>query len=115
MILHKIVKKSLRHPKTVLLIYAIITVIFLIQFPKIGIDTNPENMLYADEPARVAHKEFKEEFALHDAIMVGVVNDASAEGVFTPTTLNNIKAVTEEIAEIEGVIAYDLISITTTD
>jgi len=115
MILHKIVEKSLSRPKTVLFIYAIITVIFLFQFPKIGIDTDPENMLYEDEPARVAHKEFKEEFALHDAIMVGVVDETKPEGVFTPQTLNNIKAVTEEIAEIEGVIAYDLISITTTD
>ena len=56
-------------------------------------------MLYADEPARVAHKEFKEEFALHDAIIVGVVDESESDGVFTPATLNNIKAVTEEIAE----------------
>ncbi len=115
MILHRIVEKSLSRPKTVLFIYAVITVLFLVQFPKIAIDTDPENMLYADEPARVAHKEFKEEFALHDAIMVGVVDESESEGVFTPQTLNNIKAVTGEIARIEGVIAYDLISITTTD
>lgn len=115
MILHRIVEKSLSHPKTVLFIYAVITVLFLIQFPKIGIDTDPENMLYADEPARVAHKEFKEEFALHDAIIVGVVDETKSDGVFTPATLNNIGAVTEEIAKIEGVIAYDIISLSTTD
>ena len=115
MILHKIVEKSLSRPKTVLIIYAVITVLFLIQFPKITIDTDPENMLYADEPARVAHREFKEEFALHDAIIVGVVDDSVADGVFTPATLNNIGAVTGEIAKIEGVIAYDIISLTTTD
>ena len=115
MILHKIVEKSLKRPKTVLAIYAVITLLFLIQFPKIGIDTDPENMLYEDEPARVAHREFKDEFALHDAIIVGVVDDSVSEGVFTPQTLNNIGAVTEEIAGIEGVIAYDLMSLTTTD
>jgi predicted RND superfamily exporter protein len=115
MILHRIVEASLNRPKTVLLIYAVITFIFLVQFPKIGIDTDPENMLYADEPARVAHKEFKEEFALHDQVIVGIVDEGNDEGVFTPATLNNITAITEEVASIEGVIAYDIISLSTTD
>ncbi|NOS35781.1 MAG: MMPL family transporter, partial [Deltaproteobacteria bacterium] len=95
--------------------YAIISIIFLLQFPKIAIDTDPENMLYADEPARVAHREFKAEFALHDSIIVGVVDESNPDGVFTPDTLNRIAAVTEDIARIEGVIAYDLMSPTTTD
>ncbi|MFQ5427662.1 MAG: RND family transporter [Thermodesulfobacteriota bacterium] len=115
MILHKIVEKSLNHPKTVVIIYAIITAVFLLQFPKIMIDTDPENMLYADEPARVAHREFKDDFALHDSIVVGVVDNTSPEGVFTLATLNRVAAITEEISRIDGVIAYDLISPTTTD
>jgi len=115
MILHKIVEKSLNHPKSVVIIYALLTVIFLLQFQKIAIDTDPENMLYADEPARVAHREFKSEFALHDSIVVGVVDSTSPEGVFTPDTLNRIGAITKEIARINGVIAYDLISPGTTD
>ncbi|MFQ5586883.1 MAG: RND family transporter [Thermodesulfobacteriota bacterium] len=115
MILHKIVEKSLNHPKAVVIVYALLSVLFLIQFPKITIDTDPESMLYADEPARVAHREFKAEFALHDTIVVGVVDDSVPEGVFTPETLNRIAAVTGEIAKIEGVIAYDLMSPTTTD
>ncbi len=114
-ILHSIVEKSLNHPKVVIIIYALITVIFLTQFPKITIDTDPENMLYNDEPARVAHREFKAEFALHDSIVVGVVDDSAPEGVFTPDTLNRIAAVTDEISQIDGVISYDLISPTTTD
>ncbi len=115
MILHRLVKTSLERPKTVLLIYAVITILFLIQFPKIRIDTDPENMLYSDEPARVAHREFKDEFALHDAIIVGVVDSTVTEGVFTPQTLNNIRKITEDIAQIEGVIAYDILSLSTTD
>ncbi len=115
MILHKIVEKSLNHPRTVVFFYAIITVIFLLQFQKISIDTDPENMLYADEPARVAHREFKDEFALHDSIVVGVVDNSTPDGVFTAATLNRIGAITKEIARINGVIAYDLISPTTTD
>jgi predicted RND superfamily exporter protein len=115
MILHKIVEKSLNHPRSVVLIYAVISVLFLLQFPKITIDTDPENMLDAGEPARIVHREFKAEFALHDSIIVGVFDDASPVGVFTPETLNRISAVTDEIAKIDGVIAYDLMSPTTTD
>ena len=115
MILHKIVEKSLDRPRTVLILYALISLVFLLQIPKISIDTDPENMLYASEPARVAHREFKGEFALHDSIIVGVVDETSPDGVFTPATLTRIAAVTNEIAKIEGVIAYDLISPTTTD
>ena len=113
--LHNIVEKSLDHPRAVIALYLFITLIFLAQFPKIKIDTDPENMLPAEHPARITHHEFKEEFALHDTIVVGVVDDSSPDGVFTPATLNNIAHLSEEIAKIEGVIARDIISPTMTD
>ncbi len=115
MILQRIVEKSLDHPRVVVIIYALLTVLFVFQFQKISIDTDPENMLYDNEPARVAHREFKSEFALHDSIVVGVVDRASPVGVFTPSTLNRIRAITNDISRIDGVIAYDLISPATTD
>ena len=37
------------------------------------VDTDPENMLSADEPVRVFHRESKARFGLHDGIVVGVV------------------------------------------
>lgn len=114
-ILHKIVEKTLDNPKLVIALYAFIAILFLTQFPKIKIDTDPENMLFADEPARVIHHEMKEEFALHDTIVVGVVDESNSNGVFTAKTLNNIASISEEIMKIEGVIARDLISPTTTD
>lgn len=115
MFLNRIVEKSVRHPRTVVGAYAVITLVFLAFFPWIKVDTDPENMLYYDEPARVAHREFKDEFALHDAIVVGVVDNTRPEGVFTPEALGNIAAVTEEVMKIDGVIGYDLISPVTTD
>lgn len=115
MILNAIVNKTLDKPKTTLLIYAIISVLFLSQFLKAQVDTDPENMLSHEDPARVAHREFKGEFALHDAIVVGVVDDANELGVFTPEALGNISKISEEILDIEGVIAKDLVSPITTD
>lgn len=115
MILNTIVNKTLDRPKTTLLIYAIISILFLTQFLKVQVDTDPENMLSAADPARVAHREFKGEFALHDAIVIGVVDDANELGVFTPEALGNISKISEEILDIEGVIAKDLVSPITTD
>jgi predicted RND superfamily exporter protein len=59
------------------------------------IDTDPENMLPADEGVRVFHNEMKDQFALHDFIVVGIVNDDRPEGVFTPDTLADVFALTE--------------------
>ncbi len=110
-----VVAMSVDHPKKVIACYIVVTILFAIQFPKINIDTDPENMLPADEPARVAHREAKEEFLLHDAIVVGVVDESSEEGVFSSATLVNIGKVTEEILKIDGVVAGDVMSPSTTD
>ncbi len=59
------------------------------------VDTDPENMLSEDEPVRVFHNQMKNEFTLHDLIVVGVVNDADEEGVFNPDTLGDIYELTK--------------------
>ncbi len=90
------------------------------------IDTDPENMLAADEPVRVFHNEMKAEFTLHDLIVVGVVNTAHKEGVFNAETLGEIHALAEyaetirwkaenDDTEQQGVIAIDIIAPSTVD
>jgi len=37
-------------------------VLFILQFPKIKVDTDPENMLSKDEPVRVYHNYVKKTF-----------------------------------------------------
>jgi predicted RND superfamily exporter protein len=89
------------------------------------VDTDPENMLAADEPVRVFHNEMKREFSLHDLIVVGVVNESHEEGVFNPDTLADVYRLAEFAETIrwdgdagvgeEGVIAVDLIAPSTVD
>ncbi len=93
------------------------------------IDTDPENMLAADEPVRIFHNAMKAEFALHDLIVVGVVNDKHEEGVFNAETLTDIFELTafaetirwsakdsgDAEAEQTGVIAVDIIAPSTVD
>lgn len=90
------------------------------------IDTDPENMLAADEPVRAFHTAMKREFALHDVIVVGIVNETHPDGVFNPDSLGRVHALSEFAAglrwpsaedpdRMEGVVAIDLLAPTTVD
>jgi len=103
---------SIKHPWIVLSVAVLISVFFAIQFPKIKIDTDPQNMLEADEPTRLFHSATKEDFALSDFIAVGVVAEPTA---FTADMLNRLYNITAEIEEIEGVIVEDIMAPSTID
>ncbi|MFV1985960.1 MAG: RND family transporter [Gemmatimonadota bacterium] len=111
----RIVEFSIRRPKTVVLTTAVLFVSVASLIPGISIDTDPENMLPADQGARVFHDRLKEEFSLYDIIVVGVVNDEDADGVFNPSSLARILELTRAIEGIDGVIRQDLLSLATVD
>lgn len=87
------------------------------------IDTDPENMLSADEPVRVFHNQMKAEFSLYDMVVVGVVNDVHPQGVFNQKSLTDIHALAsyaqtihwEEKGTEHGVISVDVIAPSTVD
>jgi len=89
----------------------------------ITIDTDPENMLPADEAVRVFHNQMKKELSLYDMVVVGIVNDKHPDGVFNTETLANIYALTEyaktlrwqEDGQEKGVVEVDLIAPSTVD
>jgi len=92
-------------------------------FNPITIDTDPENMLPADEPVRVFHNQMKKELSLYDIVVVGIVNDKHPDGVFNPETLSKIYELAEyaktlhwdEDGEEVGVVEVDLIAPSTVD
>lgn len=85
------------------------------QFPKIMIDTDPENMLNADEPVRVAHHNLKHDFKLADLIVVGIVDETDPNGVWRPEVLKRIEKLTKKIMKIDGVIKVDTMSLSASD
>jgi len=103
----KLTNFSIKHPWLVLGLAAVITAFFALQFPNIKIDTDPENMLAADEPVRLFEHETKENFGLSDFIAVGVVNE---KGAFTPDLLNRVYRITGGIEQIEGVVVDDILA-----
>lgn len=114
-----IAKKIIHHctssPRLVYVLLLLITTVFIAQIPSIIIDTDPENMLDETHPARIFHNEVKTKFAMHDSIVVGVVDTQSDSGIFTSRTLKDIFEITKQIMAFDGVISADVMSISTVD
>jgi predicted RND superfamily exporter protein len=111
----KILDFPLQHARLVFIGLALLTIGLGSAIPWIQVDTDPENMLSEDDPDRIFHNETKEEFALHDLIVVGVVNEAEPEGVFNPESLARIHELNERLKSIDGVIARDVLGPSTMD
>lgn len=90
------------------------------------VDTDPENMLPADEPVRVFHNRMKREMALYDMVILGVVNDTHPDGVFNPDSLARVYELTEFAKTLrwkdparsegfQGLIEVDLIAPSTVE
>ena len=105
-------KVLLNTPRMVNGILLLATFIAIAMVPRLNVDTDPENMLVADAPARVFHNQTKKQFSMHDMIVVGAVSERS---IFTPENLGDIAHVSESISQIEGVIVDDLMSLTSVD
>lgn len=103
---------AMRHPWPAIGLAAALTVLFGWQFRHIRIDTDPENMLEADQPDRVLYNAVKERFGINELIVVGVADE---RGIFRPEALRRVARLTEAIAAIPGVLIEDMASLTTTD
>lgn len=80
--------------------------------PNLKIDTDPENMLSRDAPARIFHNQTKADFQMRDMIVVGIV---SKNNIFTPNSLQVVEQLSTKILQIEGVIPQDLLSLSVVD
>ncbi|MFC1762422.1 RND family transporter [Planctomycetota bacterium] len=122
----RITDTAVRHARGVTLAIVIFTAVTGALIPRIKVDTDPENMLSEHEPVRVFHHATKEQFALHDMVVVGIVNEEDPNGVFSVRSLDNIYALTEyaktlvwpdpqDPAKQIGVIEVDLLAPSTVD
>ncbi|PIP68382.1 MAG: RND transporter [Candidatus Omnitrophica bacterium CG22_combo_CG10-13_8_21_14_all_43_16] len=110
--LRKLTEIVTRFPKSTIAIFLIITIFFAMQFPKMKIDTDPENMLEQTQADRVFYDKVKKEFGINDLLVVGIVDE---EVIFNSDTLARIARITDEILRIKGVIIEDVVSLHTSD
>ncbi len=136
----KIVSRSVKHYKLLTWIVVVATLLLAVLagapsiFPDalsfmnpVTVDTDPENMLSADEPVRVFHNRMKRTLNLYDMVVVGVVNDRDPNGVFNAATLGKVHALAEYARTLkgaaigqpegsdEGVVEVDLLAPSTVD
>jgi len=107
-----LVHVATQHRKIVFWFLAILAIAALSQFPRIKIDTDPENMLPESNVERQFHNLTKHTFAMRDTVVVGVVND---KGIYNPETLDAIIKVTHYADSLEGVVHSDLLSLANVD
>ena len=108
-----LVEFSVNHPKLVVVLSILVTLLFMTQFPKMKTDTNPKNMLPATSEVRVWNDEVEKTFSLYeDMIALGIVNE---KGILNKDTLGKIQRITDEVLKIKGVAARDVSSFTTID
>ena len=101
-------KPVLDRPKRVFVVVGLLALAAAALMVRVKIDTDPENMLAADEPVRVFHNRVKARFGLHDTVVIGIERD-HPNGVFTPESLGRIYALSKRIEQIDHVITGDLL------
>ncbi len=87
---HQWILPALNRPRLTITLLVLTTLALAAMLPRVTVDTNPENMLAADEPVRLFHDRVKEEFTLHDMVVLGIVNEEHPDGVFNPETLSRV-------------------------
>jgi hypothetical protein len=104
---------SVEHPRLVIGLTVIATLMFAVQLPRITIDTDPKHMLPVTSPVRQYNDQVEKDFALHaDVIALGIVNE---RGIVNRTTLSRVVELTRQIQKIPGVISRDVLSFSTID
>jgi len=110
-----VIQLSTGRPKLVYAIVLILTLVTGALMTRIQIDTDPENMLSSNQVDRVFHNAVEDRFTLHDAIVVGIVNDNHPDGIFNARSLAALHSLSASILELEGVVAPDLMSLAVVD
>lgn len=93
---------GIKHPRLAVFIILAMTAFFAMQFPKVSFDNDPENMLSEEEHVRVVHSQVKERFSLYDFVIVGIVNETNADGIFNMETLGRIHELTHELLSLKA-------------
>ena len=110
-----IVDVATGRPTLVFWITGLLTLVIGAQMLRINIDTDPENMLPAEQTDRVFHNQVEDMFTLHDAIVVGLVNESDPNGIYNAESLSALHRLSEAILKIDGVVRPDLMSVAETD
>ncbi|GAA5185970.1 efflux RND transporter permease subunit [Ferrimonas gelatinilytica] len=110
----QVIRFATEHPRRVFAAILALVIATAALIPNIQIDTDPENMLAHDDPARVFHNQVKSDFTMYDSIVVGAIADGP-DGIFTPRSLLALHTLTSEILKLDGVVPGETLALSTSD
>ena len=102
------------YPKTTLALFAVLTIFFLLQIPRITVETNLDNWLPEGHPDVEYNTAMRDLFGFSGRVVIGVSHEG-IEGIFNSRTLELVTRLTEEVKGLDEVIAEDVISLATQD
>ncbi|MDH4126176.1 MAG: efflux RND transporter permease subunit [Gammaproteobacteria bacterium] len=109
------IRFATERPKLIYTLVLLAVVVLGAFIARIQIDTDPENMLPATQADRLFHNAIEDRFTLHDAIVIGMVNEKDPNGIYNVASLAALHSLTQAILALDGVIAPDLMSLAVTD
>jgi hydrophobe/amphiphile efflux-3 (HAE3) family protein len=87
------------HPRRILLLYLLITLLFAFQLPKLRFQTGIYDLVIEDLPQTVFYREFKKTFGSEEFILVVV----KARDVFQAATFRQLTELSDKFSEIRGI------------
>ena len=105
------------HPKTVLSLVFILTVLSFSQLHKLRSETNLETMFPENHPAVTYNDQVEDWFEVKDSVVIGVFNDGP-KGIYNRETLSLIKSISDGLREMDGILTRkksDIVSLVTVD
>ena len=109
------IRIATERPRSVYAVIMLLVVVMGALMTRIQIDTDPENMLSAEQADRVFHNRVEDTFTYHDAIVVGIVNNNHPNGIYNVDSLYALHSLSLSILELDGVIVPDLASLARVD
>jgi len=103
-----------RFSKSIVVIVLGLTVFFAMQLEKLHWETDARVYMPKGHPAIIYDEKVEETFGVKNAVIIGIVN--KEKGVYNPETLARIARITEQVANLPGVVAnrtIDVMSIST--
>lgn len=97
--MNKFAKVVTSHPKKIIFVFSLITLIFSTQIPLVKINTSTKSLVEEDVPCRLFYEDAKKTFGNEEIILLAIENT----NIFLYETLVKIKELTESIEEMEHV------------
>lgn len=102
------------HPRIILILFAVLTVFFLVQIPRIPIETDLKKWLPEGHPEVEFYDEMRDLFGFTSRVVIAVASDEPG-GIYNTQVLQLVTELTEGIRGQEGVLDEDIISLATQD